>query len=171
MSPAHLSNQNGDKDWENGSNASSPASVPEYTGPRLFKEPSLKSNKFIIHNALSHCCLAGKVNESQKNKIMEEMEKSSANHFLILLRDANCQFRAIYTLDGQSDELQRLCGVGPRVICCSAMEAIYKYSSDRKQFSVLPSRTVSMSVDAFTIPAHLWNTKKHGTPKKAATPK
>ncbi|XP_076838811.1 calmodulin-regulated spectrin-associated protein 3 isoform X2 [Brachyhypopomus gauderio] len=141
MSPAHLSNQNGDKDWENGSNASSPASIPEYTGPKLFKEPSLKSNKFIIHNALSHCCLAGKVNESQKNKIMEEMDKSSANHFLILLRDANCQFRAIYTFGSQSDELQRLCGVGPRVISCSAMEAIYKYSSDRKQFTVLPSRT------------------------------
>ncbi|XP_036412862.1 LOW QUALITY PROTEIN: calmodulin-regulated spectrin-associated protein 3 [Colossoma macropomum] len=171
MSPGRPSNQNGDKDWENGSNASSPASIPEYTGPKLFKEPSFKSNKFIIHNALSRCCLAGKVNESQKNKIIEEMEKSSANHFLILLRDSNCQFRAIYTLDGQSDELQRLCGVGPRTISCSAVQAIYKYSSDRKQFSALPSRTVSMSVDAFTIPAHLWQSKKQSTPKKAATPK
>ncbi|KAI4896319.1 hypothetical protein NFI96_027692 [Prochilodus magdalenae] len=171
MSPGRPSNQNGDKDWENGSNASSPASIPEYTGPKLFKEPSFKSNKFIIHNALSRCCLAGKVNESQKNKIIEEMEKSSANHFLILLRDSNCQFRAIYTLDGQSDDLQRLCGVGPRTISCSAVEAIYKYSSDRKQFSALPSRTVSMCVDAFTIPAHLWQSKKQSTPKKAATPK
>ncbi|XP_049325362.1 calmodulin-regulated spectrin-associated protein 3 isoform X3 [Astyanax mexicanus] len=171
MSPGRPSNQNGDKDWENGSNASSPASIPEYTGPKLFKEPSFKSNKFIIHSALSRCCLAGRVNEGQKNKIIEEMEKSSANHFLILLRDNNCQFRAIYTLDGQSEELQRLCGVGPRAISCSAVEAIYKYSSDRKQFSALPSRTVSMSVDAFTIPAQLWQTKKQGTPKKAATPK
>lgn len=40
-------------------------------GPKLFKEPSFKSNKFIIHNALSRCCLAGKVNETQKNKIVE----------------------------------------------------------------------------------------------------
>ncbi|KAB5523766.1 hypothetical protein PHYPO_G00156220 [Pangasianodon hypophthalmus] len=171
MSPGRLANQNGEKDWENGSNASSPASVTEYTGPKLFKEPSFKSNKFIIHNALSRCCLAGKVNESQKNKIVEEMEKSSANHFLILLRDSNCQFRAVYTLDGQSDEMQRLCGVGPRAIPCSSVEAIYKYNSDRKQFSALPSRTVSMSVDAFTIPAHLWQTKKQSTPKKTATPK
>ncbi|XP_062866759.1 calmodulin-regulated spectrin-associated protein 3 [Trichomycterus rosablanca] len=171
MSPAKLSNQNGEKDCDNGSNASSPASIPEYTGPKLFKEPSFKSNKFIIHNALSRCCLAGKVNESQKNKIIEEMEKSSANHFLILMRDSNCQFRAIYTLDGQSDEMQRLCGVGPRTVPRSAVEAIYKYSSDRKQFSTLPSRTVSMSVDAFTIPAQLWQTKKQSTPKKTATPK
>lgn len=99
------------------------------------------------------------------------MEKSSANHFLILLRDSNCQFRAIYTLDGQSDEMQRLCGVGPRAIPRSSVEAIFKYNSDRKQFSALPSRTVSMSVDAFTIPAHLWQTKKQSTPKKTATPK
>ncbi|XP_051759982.1 calmodulin-regulated spectrin-associated protein 3 isoform X1 [Ctenopharyngodon idella] len=171
MSSGKLANQNGEKDWEQASNASSPASLPEYTGPKLFKEPSFKSNKFIIHNALSRCCLAGKVNESQKKKIVEEMEKSSASHFLILLRDSNCQFRAIYTLDGQSEELHRLCGVGPRVISSSAVEAIYKYSSDRKQFNTLPSRTLSMSVDAFTIPAHLWHAKKHGTPKKVATPK
>ncbi|XP_067296588.1 calmodulin-regulated spectrin-associated protein 3 isoform X2 [Pseudorasbora parva] len=171
MSSGKLANQNGEKDWEQASNASSPASLPEYTGPKLFKEPSFKSNKFIIHNALSRCCLAGKVNESQKNKIMEEMEKSSASHFLILLRDSSCQFRAIYTPDGQSEELHRLCGVGPRVISSSAVETIYKYSSERKQFNTLPSRTLSMTVDAFTIPAHLWHTKKHGTPKKVATPK
>lgn len=46
-------------------------SVFVFAGPKLFKEPSFKSNKFIIHNALSRCCLAGKVNESQKNKIVE----------------------------------------------------------------------------------------------------
>lgn len=40
-------------------------------GPKLFKEPSAKSNKPIIHNAISHCCLAGKVNEPQKNQILE----------------------------------------------------------------------------------------------------
>lgn len=41
------------------------------SGPKLYKEPSFKSNKFIIHNAISRCCLAGKVNEPQKNKIIE----------------------------------------------------------------------------------------------------
>lgn len=41
------------------------------TGPKLYKEPSAKSNKYIIQNALAHCCLAGKVNEGQKNKILD----------------------------------------------------------------------------------------------------
>ncbi|XP_036735181.2 calmodulin-regulated spectrin-associated protein 3 isoform X2 [Manis pentadactyla] len=161
-----------ERDWENGSNASSPASVPEYTGPRLYKEPSAKSNKFIIHNALSHCCLAGKVNEPQKNRILEEIEKSRANHFLILFRDSSCQFRALYTLSGESEELTRLAGYGPRTVTPAMVEGIYKYNSDRKRFTQIPAKTMSMSVDAFTIQGHLWQGKKPTTPKKGgSTPK
>uniref|UniRef100_A0A3Q3FLD5 Calmodulin-regulated spectrin-associated protein 3-like n=1 Tax=Kryptolebias marmoratus TaxID=37003 RepID=A0A3Q3FLD5_KRYMA len=154
LTPNKSTNQNGDKDWDSGSNGTSPA--PEYTGPKLFKEPSFKSNKFIIHNALSRCCLAGKVNEPQKNKIVEEMEKSSANHFLILFRDSSCQFRGVYTTNPDSQELVRLVGVGPRTVSPTQVETMYKYSSDRKQFSSIPSKTLGMSVDAFTLPSHLW---------------
>nr|KAF6309519.1 calmodulin regulated spectrin associated protein family member 3 [Pipistrellus kuhlii] len=169
MSPSRLP---GSRDWENGSTASSPASVPEYTGPRLYKEPSAKSNKFIIHNALSHCCLAGKVNEPQKNRILEEIEKSKANHFLILFRDSSCQFRALYTLSGETEELTRLAGYGPRTITPAMVEGIYKYNSDRKRFTQIPAKTMSMSVDAFTIQGHLWQSKKPTTPKKGSgTPK
>ncbi|XP_060882945.1 calmodulin-regulated spectrin-associated protein 3 isoform X3 [Labrus mixtus] len=170
MSPRRMSAQNGERDWENGSTISSPASIPEYTGPKLYKEPSFKSNKFIIHNAITRCCLAGKVNEPQKNKIVEEMEKSAANHFLILFRDVSCQFRAVYTMNPETEEMVRLTGIGPRIIAPEMVESIYKYSSDRKQFTVIPSKTMSMSVDAFTIPGHFWQ-KRPGTPKKLGTPK
>ncbi|XP_029913284.1 calmodulin-regulated spectrin-associated protein 3 isoform X2 [Myripristis murdjan] len=170
MSPGRMNAHNGEKDWENGSTISSPASIPEYTGPKLYKEPSFKSNKFIIHNAISRCCLAGKVNEPQKNKIVEEMEKSTANHFLILFRDSSCQFRAVYTMNPETEEMVRLTGIGPRIITPEMVESIYKYSSDRKQFTAIPSKTMSMSVDAFTIPSHFWQ-KRPGTPKKLGTPK
>lgn len=90
--------RNEEKDWENDSTTSSTPSNAEYTGiqqtctsltssqlhqitvsrlfylpagPKLYKEPSAKSNKHIIQNALAHCCLAGKVNEGQKNKILD----------------------------------------------------------------------------------------------------
>ncbi|XP_010777608.1 calmodulin-regulated spectrin-associated protein 3 isoform X1 [Notothenia coriiceps] len=170
MSPRRTSAHNGEKDWENGSTISSAASIPEYTGPKLYKEPSFKSNKFIIHNAITRCCMAGKVNESQKNKIVEEMETSTANHFLILFRDASCQFRAVYTMNPETEEMVRLTGIGPRCIAPEMVESIYKYSSDRKQFTAIPSKTMSMSVDAFTIPGHFWQ-KRPGTPKKLGTPK
>ncbi|KAG7265023.1 hypothetical protein CRUP_007242 [Coryphaenoides rupestris] len=86
-----------------------------------------------------------------------EMEKSPANHFLILLRDSSCQFRGVYTMNPDTKELVRLAGVGPRTIGPAQVESIYKYSSDRKQFSAIPSKTLGMSVDAFTIPGPLWH--------------
>lgn len=58
------------------------------SGPRLYKEPSAKSNKHIIQNALAHCCLAGKVNEGQKNKILEVRHGVFG---MILIWDDKCE--------------------------------------------------------------------------------
>ncbi|XP_028988634.1 calmodulin-regulated spectrin-associated protein 2 isoform X2 [Betta splendens] len=158
--------RNGEKDWENESTTSSTPSNTEYTGPKLYKEPSAKSNKHIIQNALAHCCLAGKVNEGQKNKILDEMEKSEANNFLVLFRDAGCQFRSVYAYCPETEDITRLAGIGPRSVTAKMIEGLYKYNSDRKQFSQIPAKTMSASVDAITIASHLWQTKKQGTPKK-----
>ncbi|XP_017277759.1 calmodulin-regulated spectrin-associated protein 2 isoform X2 [Kryptolebias marmoratus] len=160
--------RNGEKDWENDSTTSSTPSNTEYTGPKLYKEPSAKSNKHIIQNALAHCCLAGKVNEGQKNKILDEMEKCQANNFLVLFRDAGCQFRSVYTYCPETEEIIKLAGIGPKSITPKMIEALYKYNSDRKQFSRIPAKTMSASVDAVTIASHLWQNKKQGTPKKHA---
>ncbi|XP_066503739.1 calmodulin-regulated spectrin-associated protein 2a isoform X2 [Hoplias malabaricus] len=168
LSPSRSGSHNGEKDWENGSTTSSVTSNTEYTGPRLYKEPSAKSNKHIIQNALAHCCLAGKVNEGQKNKILEEMEKSEANNFLILFRDAGCQFRSLYTYCPDTEDINKLAGIGPKSISRKMIDGLYKYNSDRKQFSQIPAKTMSASVDAITIHSHLWQTKKPGTPKKVA---
>ncbi|XP_029309581.1 calmodulin-regulated spectrin-associated protein 2 isoform X4 [Cottoperca gobio] len=159
----------GEKDWENDSTTSSTPSNNEYTGPKLYKEPSAKSNKHIMQNALSHCCLAGKVNEGQKNKILDEMEKSEANNFLVLFRDTGCQFRSVYTYCPETEEITKLAGIGPRSITTKMIEGLYKYNSDKKQFSQIPAKTMSASVDAITIASHLWQTKKQGTPKKLHT--
>uniref|UniRef100_A0A3Q2YTV8 Calmodulin regulated spectrin-associated protein family, member 2a n=1 Tax=Hippocampus comes TaxID=109280 RepID=A0A3Q2YTV8_HIPCM len=166
LSPSRTSSKNGEKDWENGSTTSSVTSVTEYTGPKLYKEPSAKSNKHIIQNALAHCCLAGKVNEGQKNKILEEMEKSEANNFLVLFRDAGCQFRSLYTYCPETEEINKLTGIGPKNITRKMIDGLYKYNSDKKQFSLIPAKTMSASVDAVTIHSHLWQTKKPVTPKK-----
>ncbi|XP_055274922.1 calmodulin-regulated spectrin-associated protein 2 isoform X1 [Moschus berezovskii] len=166
LSPSRCGSRNGEKDWENASTTSSVASGTEYTGPKLFKEPSAKSNKHIIQNALAHCCLAGKVNEGQKKKILEEMEKSDANNFLILFRDSGCQFRSLYTYCPETEEINKLTGIGPKSITKKMIEGLYKYNSDRKQFSHIPAKTLSASVDAITIHSHLWQAKRPLTPKK-----
>ncbi|CAI9571562.1 unnamed protein product, partial [Staurois parvus] len=155
-----------ERDWENASTASSIASVAEYSGPKLYKEPSSKSNKPIIHNAISHCCLAGKVNEAQKNQTLDELEKCDANHYIILFRDAGCQFRALYSYYPDSEEICKLTGTGPKSITKKMIDKLYKYSSDRKQFTVIPAKTMSVSVDALTIHNHLWQAKRPALPKK-----
>uniref|UniRef100_A0AAR2J7J2 CKK domain-containing protein n=1 Tax=Pygocentrus nattereri TaxID=42514 RepID=A0AAR2J7J2_PYGNA len=165
LSPCPSVSRNGEN-WENESTTSSAASNTEYTGPKLYKEPSAKSNKYIIQNALAHCCLAGKVNEGQKNKILEEMEKTESNNFLILFRDSGCQFRALYTYYPETQEISKLAGIGPKAITPKMIENLYKYSSDKKQFCHIPAKTMSASIDAITIYSHLWQYKKQSTPKK-----
>ncbi|XP_024236980.1 calmodulin-regulated spectrin-associated protein 1-B isoform X1 [Oncorhynchus tshawytscha] len=154
------SSRNMERDWENGSTASSITSTVEYNGPKLFKECVSKSNKPIIHNAITHCCLAGKVNEAQKNTILEELERCEANHLMILFRDGSCQFRAIYSFSPDTEEIVKFTGMGPRSISRKMIDKLYKYSSDRKQFNCIPAKTVSVSVDALTIHNHLWQIKR-----------
>ncbi|XP_040818788.1 calmodulin-regulated spectrin-associated protein 1 isoform X5 [Ochotona curzoniae] len=160
-----------DRDWETASAASSLASVAEYTGPKLFKEPSSKSNKTIIHNAVSHCCLAGKVNEPHKDSVLQELEKCDANHYIILFRDAGCQFRALYCYYPDTEEIQKLTGTGPKSITKKMIDKLYKYSSDRKQFNLIPAKTMSVSVDALTIHSHLWQPRRPAAPKKGQSRK
>ncbi|XP_043085821.1 calmodulin-regulated spectrin-associated protein 1a isoform X2 [Puntigrus tetrazona] len=158
--------RNMERDWDNGSTASSITSVAEYNGPRLFKEPSAKSNKAIIQNAIAHCCLAGKVNEAQKNAVLEEIERCESNHLIILFRDGGCQFRALYVYSPETEEIVKLKGTGPRAISRKMIDRLYKYSSDRKQFTVIPAKSVSVSVDALTIHSYLWQAKRPSTSKR-----
>ncbi|CAN9504449.1 unnamed protein product [Ophioblennius macclurei] len=162
---SRASSRNMDRDWENGSIASSITSI-EYNGPKLFKEPSSKSNKPIIINAIAHCCLAGKVNEVQKNVILEELEKCESNHLIILFRDGGCQFRAVYSYAPDTEEIVKFTGTGPRAIGRKMIDKLYKYSSDRKQFTVIPAKSVSVSVDALTIHNHLWQVKRPGSARR-----
>ncbi|XP_071322600.1 calmodulin-regulated spectrin-associated protein 1-B-like isoform X2 [Trachinotus anak] len=162
---SRASSRNMERDWENGSIASSITSI-EYNGPKLFKEPSSKSNKPIIINAIAHCCLAGKVNEAQKNVVLEELEKCESNHLIILFRDGGCQFRAIYSYSPDTEEIIKFTGTGPRTISRKMIDKLYKYSSDRKQFTVIPAKSVSVSVDALTIHNHLWQVKRPGSARR-----
>ncbi|XP_069025492.1 LOW QUALITY PROTEIN: calmodulin-regulated spectrin-associated protein 1a [Embiotoca jacksoni] len=162
---SRASSRNMERDWENGSIASSITST-EYNGPKLFKEPSSKSNKPIIINAIAHCCLAGKVNEVQKNVILEELEKCESNHLIILFRDGGCQFRGIYSYSPDTEEIVKFTGTGPRAITRKMIDKLYKYSSDRKQFNVIPAKSVSVSVDALTIHNQLWQVRRPGSARR-----
>lgn len=98
--------------------------------------------------------------------VPQELEKCEANHYIILFRDAGCQFRALYCYYPDSEEICKLTGTGPRSISKKMIDKLYKYSSDRKQFNLIPAKTMSVSVDALTIHNHLWQPKRPAAPKK-----
>ncbi len=68
------------------------------------------------------------------------MEKSGANNFLILFRDSGCQFRSLYTYCPDTEEINKLAGIGPKTILRKMIDGLYKYNSDRKQFSQIPAK-------------------------------
>ncbi|CDQ67951.1 unnamed protein product [Oncorhynchus mykiss] len=158
--------RNTERDWDNGSTASSINSMAEYTGPKLFKEPSSKSNKPIIFNAISHCCLAGKVNEPQKNTLLEVKLYLTAD-VITLEQDFGELDILLFVKTGEVKAATSLTGTGPKSISKKMIDKLYKYSSDRKQFTVIPAKTVSVSIDAITIHNHLWQAKRTTVPKKS----
>lgn len=97
---------------------------------------------------------------------IQELEKCDANHYIILFRDAGCQFRALYRYYPDSEEICKLTGTGPRSITTKMIDKLYKYSSDRKQFNLIPAKTMSVSVDALTIHNQLWQPRRPAAPKK-----
>ncbi|CAH1776107.1 unnamed protein product [Owenia fusiformis] len=150
-----------------GSDHGSYNSNQEYSGPKLFKKPSMKSNRHIIMNAISYCCLAGTVNNDVKNKVLDELEHSEANHFVILFRDAGMQYRAVYTYNPEPELVIKLIGNGPKQITGEMLEKFYKYNSGAKRFTeVLSTRHLSVSMDAVTIHGHLWQSKKPTSARK-----
>lgn len=85
----------------------------EYTGPKLYKQPATKSNRGIILNAVEYCVFPGVVNRDAKQKVLDKINRSEAKHFLILFRDAGCQFRALYSYWPENESVIKLYGTGP----------------------------------------------------------
>ncbi|PIK61174.1 putative patronin isoform X5 [Apostichopus japonicus] len=148
------------------SNGSGGGGTPEYTGPKLYVKPTGRSNKNLICNAISHCVLAGVPNSPQRDKVLEEVNKSDHKHFMILFRDQGLQFRAVYGYNPDTDEVAKVYGTGPRHITNKMLECMYKYDSGSKKFSKIHSKTLSVQVDALVIGQVYWQSKKSTTTKR-----
>ncbi|KAH8850138.1 Calmodulin-regulated spectrin-associated protein 1-B [Schistosoma japonicum] len=131
--------------------------------PRLFVKPKAKSNRTVVVNAISHCCLAGTVNEPTKQLALKELAATEGTHFMILFRDSRCQYRAVYSFDLELEELKIICGNGPRRITHDMVNRFFKYNSGTKQFTQITStKHLSPVVDAVTIHDALWTNKSSG---------
>jgi len=96
------------------------------TGLRLYKQPTAKSNRSILINAVEYCVFPGVVNRDAKLRVLDEINRSESKHFLIMFRDAGCQFRALYSYVPETDEVVKLYGTGPRYVNDSMFEKFFK---------------------------------------------
>ncbi|XP_017019818.1 patronin isoform X14 [Drosophila kikkawai] len=138
----------------------------EYSGPKLYKQPAAKSNRGIILNAVEYCVFPGVVNREAKQKVLEKIARSEAKHFLVLFRDAGCQFRALYSYVPETDQVTKLYGTGPSQVDEVMFDKFFKYNSGGKCFSQVHTKHLTVTIDAFTIHNSLWQGKRVALPSK-----
>lgn len=97
-----------------------------FLGPRLYKQPTTKSNRGIMLNAVEYCVFPGVVNKEAKHRVLEEIARSESKHFLILFRDAGCQFRALYSYCPDREEVLKLYGTGPKQVNDKMFDRFFK---------------------------------------------
>ncbi|KPU76408.1 uncharacterized protein Dana_GF11779, isoform C [Drosophila ananassae] len=135
-------------------------------GPKLYKQPAAKSNRGIILNAVEYCVFPGVVNREAKQKVLEKIARSEAKHFLVLFRDAGCQFRALYSYVPETDQVTKLYGTGPSQVDEVMFDKFFKYNSGGKCFSQVHTKHLTVTIDAFTIHNSLWQGKRVQLPSK-----
>ncbi|XP_023316368.1 patronin isoform X4 [Trichogramma pretiosum] len=146
--------------------SSTASSMMDYNGPRLYKQPATKSNRGIMLNAVEYCVFPGTVNRDAKRRVLDEISRSESKHFLILFRDAGCQFRALYSYCPDRDEISKLYGTGPKQVIDNMFDKFFKYNSGGKCFSQVHTKHLTVTIDAFTIHNSLWQGKKVNLPNK-----
>ncbi|XP_063226734.1 patronin isoform X2 [Bacillus rossius redtenbacheri] len=146
--------------------SSTPSSMLEYTGPRLYKQPATKSNRGIMLNAVEYCVFPGVVNKEAKQRVREEIARSESKHFLILFRDTGFQFRALYSYCPEREDITKLFGTGPKQVNDRMFDKFFKYNSGGKCFSQVHTKHLTVTIDAFTIHNSLWQGKKVSLPNK-----
>ncbi|XP_051154754.1 patronin isoform X4 [Leptopilina boulardi] len=146
--------------------SSTPSSMMDYNGPRLYKQPATKSNRNIMLNAVEYCVFPGIVNRDAKRRVLDEIARSESKHFLILFRDAGCQFRALYSYCPDRDDITKLYGTGPKQVIDKMFDKFFKYNSGGKCFSQVHTKHLTVTIDAFTIHNSLWQGKKVNLPNK-----
>ncbi|XP_048260520.1 patronin isoform X22 [Bombus affinis] len=150
--------------------SSTPSSMMDYNGPRLYKQPTTKSNRGIMLNAVEYCVFPGTVNKEAKRRVLDEIARSESKHFLILFRDAGCQFRALYSYCPDREEVSKLYGTGPKQVMDKMFDKFFKYNSGAKCFSQVHTKHLTVTIDAFTIHNSLWQGKKVNLPNKKDMP-
>ena len=139
-------------------------------GQRLYREPQLKTNRPIVMNALEHAVFPGAVNKDVRERVMDEIDACDCPHFLVLFRDSKCQFRGLYAYYPDTEEVFKIYGTGPKQVTENMFDKYFKYNSGGKKFTQIHTKSLSVTIDAFTIQNSLWLGKKTKLPDRRGMP-
>jgi calmodulin-regulated spectrin-associated protein len=132
----------------------------------MYREPAAKSNRTIVMNAIEHVVYPGVVNRDTRMRVMEEIDALDCPHFLLLFRDTKCQFRGLYAYYPDTEEVFKIYGTGPKQVMENMFEKFFKYNSGGKKFTQIHTKSLSVTIDAFTIHNSLWLGKKTRLPER-----
>jgi len=77
-----------------------------------------------------------------------------------------CQFRGMYAYYPDTEEVYKIYGTGPKQIMSNMFETFFKYNSGGKKFTKIHTKSLTVTIDAFTIHNALWLGKKAKLPDK-----
>ena len=97
-----------------------------FLGTRLYREPSAKSNRTIVLNAIEYVVFPGVVNADTRNRVLDVIDRCDCPHFLLLFRDAKCQFRGLYAYYPDTEEVYKIYGTGPKQVTENMYEVFFK---------------------------------------------
>ena len=95
-------------------------------GTRLYREPASKSNRTIVLNAIEYVVFPGVVNAETRNRVLDVIDRCDCPHFLLLFRDAKCQFRGLYAYYPDTEEVYKIYGTGPKQVTENMYESFFK---------------------------------------------
>jgi hypothetical protein len=114
------------------SRSSLPVSSPQHV---TLSKPS---NRQLLQNAVTYVCLAGATMVDLRTRVLNELQTSPGEHFLLLLKlERALTFSALYLCNIDTQQAMKLQGEGPDILDSSMIQNYYKYDSAAKQFKIL----------------------------------
>lgn len=126
-------------------------------------QPRVKraTNRQQLQNAIEFTLLAGQSNERERHAALETLAQSTAESFVVLLKSAKeLKFRALYESRTESDDARRIYSVvssayAPLRLTPDVVAQFFKYSSAKKQFLAVDTRSFTVTTDACALGDHL----------------
>lgn len=115
------------------------------------------SNRQQLQNALEFTLLAGQSNERERLAALEALAQSPAESFVVLLKSPKeLKFRALYESQTGADEARRIYSVvssayAPPRLAPDVVAQFFKYSSAKKQFLAVDTRSFTVATDACAL--------------------